>query len=117
MTPELTTWLCPFTASLCRAIVEVSDSVVLYGDRLEPPHQETNHRPTPPEESTLQDTGGEAAEPCSWCHASTFTQGGSTPPPLSFPTPSRPCRSPGGWGTVTWSTQNFSLRLIVLLCR
>ena len=35
-----------------------------------------------------------------------------------------PCRSPplvvprgggGGWGTVTWSTQNFSLRLIVLL--
>ena len=36
------------------------------------------------------------------------------PPPLSFPTP---CRSPGGgWGTVTWSTQNFSLRLIVLLC-
>ena len=37
------------------------------------------------------------------------------PPPLSFPTP---CRSPGGgggWGAVTWSTQNFSLRLIVLL--
>ena len=36
-------------------------------------------------------------------------------PPVSFPTP---CRSPGGggWGTVTWSTQNFSLRLIVLLC-
>ena len=34
--------------------------------------------------------------------------------PLSFPTP---CRSPGGgWGTATWSTQNFSLRLIVLLC-
>ena len=32
-----------------------------------------------------------------------------------------PCRSPplvvprGGWGTVIWSTQNFSLRLIVLL--
>ena len=35
------------------------------------------------------------------------------PPPLSFPTP---CRSPGGGGGVTWSTQNFSLRLIVLLC-
>ena len=36
------------------------------------------------------------------------------PPPLSFPTP---CRSPGGgWGTITWSTQNFSLQLIVLLC-
>ena len=36
------------------------------------------------------------------------------PPPLSFPTP---CHSPGGGGgTVTWSTQNFSLRLIVLLC-
>ena len=36
------------------------------------------------------------------------------PPPLSFPTP---CCSPGGgWGTVTWPTQKFSLRLIVLLC-
>ena len=36
-----------------------------------------------------------------------------TPPPLSFPTP---CRSlGGGWGTVTCSTQNFSLRLTVLL--
>ena len=35
------------------------------------------------------------------------------PPPVSFPTP---CRSPGGGGGVTWSTQNFSLRLIVLLC-
>ena len=36
------------------------------------------------------------------------------PPPLSFPTP---CRSPGGGGGgVTWSTQNFSLRLVVLLC-
>ena len=34
------------------------------------------------------------------------------PPPPSFPTP---CRSPGGGG-VTWSTQNFPLRLIVLLC-
>ena len=32
---------------------------------------------------------------------------------MSFPTP---CRSPGGMGGVTWSTQNFSLRLIVLLC-
>ena len=30
------------------------------------------------------------------------------PHPLLFPR--------GGWGTVTWSTQNFSLRLIVLLC-
>ena len=30
------------------------------------------------------------------------------PHPLSF--------SRGGWGTVTWSNQNFSLRLIVLLC-
>ena len=30
------------------------------------------------------------------------------PHSLSFPG--------GGWGTVTWSTQNFSLRLIVLLC-
>ena len=29
------------------------------------------------------------------------------PHPLSFPR--------GGWGTVTWSTQNFSLQLIVLL--
>ena len=28
------------------------------------------------------------------------------PHPLLFPA--------GGWGTVTWSTQNFSLRLIVL---
>ena len=36
------------------------------------------------------------------------------PPPLLFPTP---CHSPGGGGGgVTWSTQNFSLRLIVLLC-
>ena len=35
-------------------------------------------------------------------------------PPLSFPTP---CRSPGGGGGgVTRSTQNCSLRLIVLLC-
>ena len=31
------------------------------------------------------------------------------PHPLSFPR--------GGGGTVTWSTQKFSLRLIVLLCR
>ena len=31
-----------------------------------------------------------------------------TPPPLSFPR--------GGWGTVTCSTQNFSLQLTVLLC-
>ena len=31
------------------------------------------------------------------------------PHPLSFP-------RGGGWGTVTWSTQKFSLRLIVLLC-
>ena len=30
------------------------------------------------------------------------------PHPLSFPR--------GGWGTVTWSTQKLSLRLIVLLC-
>ena len=30
-------------------------------------------------------------------------------PPLSFPG--------GRWGTVTWSTQKFLLRLIVLLCR
>ena len=38
----------------------------------------------------------------------------NTPPPLSFPTP---CRSPGGgWGTVTWLTQNFLLQFIVLLC-
>ena len=35
------------------------------------------------------------------------------PPPLSFPTP---CPSPvGGWGTVTCSSQNFSLQLTVLL--
>ena len=36
------------------------------------------------------------------------------PPPLVVP---HPLSFPGGgWGTVTWSTQNFSLRLIVLLC-
>ena len=34
-------------------------------------------------------------------------------PPLVVP---HPLSFPGGWGTVTWSTQNFSLRLIVLLC-
>ena len=34
-------------------------------------------------------------------------------PPVSFPSP---CRSPGGGGGgVTWSTQNISLRLLVLL--
>ena len=33
---------------------------------------------------------------------------GPYPTPLSFPG--------GGGGGVTWSTQNFSLRLIVLLC-
>ena len=38
----------------------------------------------------------------------------STPPPLVVPHPLSFPR--GGWGTVTWSTQNFSLRLIVLLC-
>ena len=37
-----------------------------------------------------------------------------TPPPLVVPHPLSFPR--GGWGTVTWSTQNFSLRLIVLLC-
>ena len=36
------------------------------------------------------------------------------PPPLVVPHPLSFPR--GGWGTVTWSTQNFSLRLIVLLC-
>ena len=40
-----------------------------------------------------------------------------SPPPPPPPVSPTPCRSPGGgWGTVTWSTQNFSLRLIVLLC-
>ena len=34
------------------------------------------------------------------------------PPPLVLPPLSFPM---GGWGTVTCSTQNFSLRLIVLL--
>ena len=35
-------------------------------------------------------------------------------PPRVVP---RPLSFPGGcWGTVTWSTQNFSLQLIVLLC-
>ena len=37
----------------------------------------------------------------------------STPPPLVVP---HPLSFPGGGGGVTWSTQNFSLRLIVLLC-
>ena len=36
------------------------------------------------------------------------------PPPLVVPHPLSFPR--GGWGTVTWSTQNFSLQLIVLLC-
>ena len=35
---------------------------------------------------------------------------------MKFCTPPTPCRSPGGGGGVTWSTQNFSLQLIVLLC-
>ena len=37
-------------------------------------------------------------------------------PPVSFPTPCRSLGGGRGWGTVTWSAQNFSLRLIVLLC-
>ena len=38
----------------------------------------------------------------------------SYPPPLVVP---HPLSFPGGGGgTVTWSTQNFSLRLIVLFC-
>ena len=46
------------------------------------------------------------------------------PPLPPFTSPPPPCHSPalvvprggGGWGTVTWSTQNFSLQLIVFLC-
>ena len=38
------------------------------------------------------------------------------PPPLVVPHPLSFPGGGGGWGTVTWSTQNFSLRLIVLLC-
>ena len=44
--------------------------------------------------------------------------GGSTPDqlrPLVVPHPLSFPGGGGGWGTVTWSTQNFSLRVIVLL--
>ena len=42
-------------------------------------------------------------------------EGSKVPPPLVVP---HPLSFPGeGGGTVIWSTQNFSLRLIVLLCR
>ena len=45
------------------------------------------------------------------CFNAQTNHSGAYPPPVSFPTP---CRSLGGG--VTWSTQNFSLQLIVLLC-
>ena len=50
-------------------------------------------------------------DPLPWALVAGVLADRGTPPPLSFPTP---CSSPGGG--VTWSTQGFSLRLIVLLC-
>ena len=64
-----------------------------------------------------------AATICGFCHfmralmGRRIEGGGSMfvpPPPLVVPHPLSFPR--GWWGTVTWSTQNFSLRLIVLLC-
>ena len=63
----------------------------------------------------------EATRFCS-CFVTTCVSSSNPIQSLDVPSPSlvvpHPLSFPGwGWGTVTWSTQKFSLRLIVLLCR
>ena len=74
--------------------------------------------PVKPARSREAHVNIQAIHSCSWC----ITPSPEKPLGYGVPAPPPPCRSHplsfprgGGWGTVTWSTQNFSLRLIVLL--